>query len=76
MVRETFPVIGIHCASCKALIEKMVGRLDGITYVNVNFGTEKMTVEYDEGKVGVSDIQKAVSKAGSYKRSYRMIRSC
>jgi len=56
----------MHCASCKMLIEKMVGKLDGITAVMVNYATEKMTVEYDETKVNQADLVAAVSKAGSY----------
>jgi len=67
MKKEIYPIIGIHCASCKTLIERMVNKLDGIHFVNVNFATEKMKVEYDESKVTLADIKKAVSKAGSYK---------
>lgn len=57
----------MHCASCKLLIEKMVSKLDGVKSVNVNYATEKMTVEFDESKTNVSEIKSAVSKAGSYK---------
>ena len=66
MTKKIFPIIGMHCASCKMLIEKMVGKLDGITAVMVNYATEKMTVEYDETKVSQADLVAAVSKAGSY----------
>jgi Cu+-exporting ATPase len=66
MEKKIFPIVGIHCASCKSLIERVVKKLNGIKYVNVNFATEKMTVEYDEGKVTIEDIQKAVESAGTY----------
>ena len=56
----------MHCASCKTLIEQKVGEVQGIEYVNVNFAVEKMTVEFDETKVSLEDIAKAVKKAGSY----------
>lgn len=66
MKKEIYPIIGMHCASCKALIERMVKKLDGIKSVNVNYAAEKMTVEYDETKVTLDDLTKAVASAGSY----------
>ncbi len=67
MTKQIFPIIGIHCASCKMLIEKMVKKLPGIVAVNVNYATEKMTVEFDDQQVNINDIAAAVGKAGSYK---------
>lgn len=66
MTKETFPIIGIHCASCKTLIERMVGRVEGVNSVLVNFATEKMTVEYDTSQTSLEEISEAVSKAGTY----------
>lgn len=56
----------MHCASCKSLLEKQVGELDGVANVQVNFATEKMTVEFDEDVVSVNDMRSAVGSAGSY----------
>lgn len=67
LTKQIYPVIGIHCASCKMLIEKMVSKVDGVKYVNVNFATEKMTVEFDESITNIQEIKSAVAKAGSYK---------
>lgn len=67
MTKQIYPIIGMHCASCKMLIEKMVSKVDGVKYVNVNYATEKMTVEFDETKTDVTEIKAAVGKAGSYK---------
>ena len=66
MTKEIFPVIGTHCASCKSLIEMMVGELSGVKTVNVNFATGNMLVEYDEGKVTLDDLKDAVKSAGTY----------
>jgi heavy metal translocating P-type ATPase len=66
MTKEIYPIIGMHCASCKMLIEHMVGELEGVQKVNVNYATEKMTVEFDESLLDTSDISKAVSSAGGY----------
>ena len=60
--KQTFPIIGMHCASCKALIESLVSEIRGVSHVVVNYVTEKMTVEYDEGKVTVDDLKKTAAK--------------
>ncbi len=56
----------MHCASCKALIEDMVGDREGVKSVKVNYATEKMTIEYDETIVTIDDLKKTVAQAGSY----------
>lgn len=66
MIKQTFPIIGMHCASCKALIEDIVGDIPGVNEVTVNYATEKMTVEYDENAVHVNDLKQAVASAGGY----------
>lgn len=67
MTKKIFPIIGMHCASCKMLIEKMVKKLEGVASVNVNYATEKMIVEFDEQKISISNLAGAVSKAGGYR---------
>lgn len=66
IVKEIYPIIGMHCASCKQLIEKMVSKVDGVVSVSVNYATEKMSVEFENDKTSLSDISKAVESAGSY----------
>ncbi|MFW5703996.1 MAG: heavy metal translocating P-type ATPase [Patescibacteria group bacterium] len=65
-MKQTFPIVGMHCASCKALIEEMVRDVGGVQKVSVNYASEKMTVEYDESQTDISQIKKAVASAGSY----------
>lgn len=64
-VKETYPIIGMHCAACKTLLEEIVGDVKGVKDVKVNFATEKMTVTR-ASSVAFSDIQKAVASAGKY----------
>ncbi len=63
-MRETLKVTGMTCAACASRIEKVVGKIDGITSVSVNLATEKMLVEAEDAKVTLPDIVKAVEKAG------------
>lgn len=44
----------------------MVGKVDGVESVNVNFATEWMSVNYDESKVTIATLKEAVAKAGTY----------
>jgi len=66
MKKEQYPIVGMHCASCKKLIEKMVGKLDGIEEVNVNYASEIMAISYDETKVSLEEIGAVVKSAGGY----------
>lgn len=66
MKKDTYPVVGMHCAACKQLIEKMVAKIEGVNSVNVNYANEKIFVEYDSEKVSIEDLQAAVKKAGDY----------
>ncbi len=63
-MRETLKVTGMTCAACASRIERVVGKVDGVTSVSVNLATEKMTVEADDSKVTLDDITKSVEKAG------------
>ena len=62
--KVTFAVTGMTCASCVANVEKALQAADGAISVSVNLASEKATVEYDAGKVGMADFQKAVAGAG------------
>lgn len=67
MFTKIYPIIGMHCASCKMLIEKMVSKVPGVEEVSVNYAAEQMKVVYDENKVSIQDLIAAVSSAGSYR---------
>ncbi len=60
----SFPIKGMHCASCASLIERRLKKLDGVETVNVNLATNRGTVEFDESKAGPKDFLKAIEAAG------------
>ncbi|MFC3899729.1 heavy metal translocating P-type ATPase [Aliicoccus persicus] len=62
--KKTFAINGMTCASCAQSVEKATGKLEGVYESNVNLATEKMSVEYDDSIVSVSDIIDAVSNVG------------
>src|SRR5699024_3149448 len=64
LVKKTFNVEGMTCASCAQTIEKATRKLPGMQEATVNLATEKLTVNYDPTALNLSDITKAVSDAG------------
>ncbi len=63
MQKNTFPVIGMHCASCAGTIEKALKDVAGVAGANVNIATEKATVEYGD-VVTPEMLRDAVEKSG------------
>ena len=55
---------GMSCAVCAQTIEKSVGEMEGVTKSNVNFATERLSVEFDEKSLKVADILARVKQAG------------
>ena len=61
-MKKVVRVKNIDCANCAAL-ERAVAKIDGVTFVNVNFMGEKMTLEYDDNKPEVLvEIKKTANK--------------
>ncbi|MCR4741986.1 MAG: cation transporter [Treponema sp.] len=54
--------IEVDCANCANKMEEATKKVDGVKDANVNFMTQKMTVEFDEGQEEKS-VMKAVVKA-------------
>ncbi len=64
MQKENLKIAGMTCAACAKTVERVTKKLDGVSESVVNFSTEKLTIEYDEQKVSVSDIKAVIDKAG------------
>lgn len=62
-MKKVVRVKNMDCANCAAALERAVSKIEGITFVNVNFVGEKMTFEYDEAKAGVlEEVKKVANK--------------
>ncbi|MBU3106058.1 heavy metal translocating P-type ATPase [Clostridium gasigenes] len=64
MLTKSFKIEGMTCASCAKAVERATKKLQGVNESNVNIATEKLSINFDETKVSVEDIQTAVEKAG------------
>lgn len=63
-VRETFPVLQMHCASCAASIEKILKSKEGVLEALVNLAASTVLVEYLPGTVQPAELKKAVQEGG------------
>lgn len=55
---------GMHCAACSTRIEKMVGKLSGVTSCSVNLATARTNILYDSEVVSVAAIEETISNLG------------
>jgi P-type Cu+ transporter len=60
----SLPVEGMTCASCVARVEKTVIKINGISNVNVNLATEKVTFDYDPAMVNLDEVAAKVEDIG------------
>lgn len=60
----SLPVEGMTCASCVVRVEKSVTKINGISNVNVNLATEKVTFDYDPAMVNLDEVAAKVEDIG------------
>src|SRR3989338_1733435 len=62
--KRSFAIRGMHCASCVRVLERSLGKVDGVSSAVVNLATEKASIEYDPKIVSDDNLSSAVSKVG------------
>ena len=55
---------GMHCAACSTRIEKVVGRLEGVSSCAVNLATNQARIDYDPDLVSVAKIEETIGNLG------------
>ncbi len=60
----TLPIRGMSCAACVNKVEKALRSLKGVIQANVNFATERASVEYLPQEVTLRDLKNAVQEVG------------
>jgi len=62
--RTTLRAEGFTCPSCVQKIEKQVGRLDGVSAVEVKYASSRILIDHDPEVASVDDLVAAVDRAG------------
>lgn len=60
----TLPVTGMTCANCVATVERNLKKLDGVQTAVVNLSSERASVAFDPGKLGLTDLIARIERAG------------
>ena len=63
-VKNSFPVLGMTCASCAGSAESIVSYEPGVVSSSVNYATGNLTVEYLPNMTDAYKLQKAVQSIG------------
>lgn len=63
-MKQTFPVLGMACTGCAAMVEKALRQLPGIRSANVSLACRSVLVDYDERSLTPAQMRDAVGQAG------------
>jgi uncharacterized protein len=64
MKKITFNIAGLHCSSCKTLVEAEVGEMPGVKKIVVLYDKKRAGVEYDETKIDLDQICSKIKTLG------------
>lgn len=64
MTTQTYKINGMHCASCVALIEDKLKKIDGVKSVSVKLTSEKASVDFEDLPIDTPTLNNAISLFG------------
>ena len=64
MKKILLKIDGMTCSACSSGLEKYLNKQDGIINASVNLVMNNASIEYDDKKLKLEDLEKFVSKAG------------
>ncbi|MBB6328070.1 Cu2+-exporting ATPase [Algoriphagus iocasae] len=64
LVKNTFPVTGMTCASCANSVETILSYTDGVKSASVNFASNSVLVEYDPSQIQPEGLNEALTEIG------------
>jgi len=60
----TLSISGMTCAACAKNIERVVNKQEGVKTGRVNYGTEKLNLEFDKNIISFEKISAVIQRAG------------
>jgi copper chaperone CopZ len=64
MKTEIIKTKGMHCKSCEMLISDSLGEQPGVAKVEASAKDNKVKVEYDEKKIGITKLKDLIKAEG------------
>lgn len=65
-MKTAVTIKGMHCPSCKMLIEDACSEISGVKSCTVDFKTGKTVIEHEE-KLDLRKVKKGIESLGKYK---------
>lgn len=63
-ISKVYRVKGMHCASCASIIERTVKKIDGVSDISVNSGTENAKILFNDSEINSEDFNKKLEPLG------------
>lgn len=60
-MKKQYRMNDLDCASCAAKMERAIRKIPGVNEANINFMTQKLTIDADEARLG--EIMEQVAAA-------------
>ena len=64
MATATFTIGGMHCASCAFRNERTLRKVPGVLEANVDLGTRRALIKFDEGRLRETALHQAIRANG------------
>lgn len=58
------PIRGMDCPDCAATIESAVARMPGVRFASLNFGAQRLLLEYDPERIGLPSVERTIRRLG------------
>lgn len=63
-MKQEFSIKGMSCNHCVAKVEETLISLNGVKKANVNLKKEKGKIKFDESKIQIEEICRAINELG------------
>jgi copper chaperone CopZ len=64
MEKAYFKVVGMHCISCKSIVERQLTNESGIKRIDVDYMTDSVIIEFDPSVITKEEIKGRLEKSG------------
>ena len=64
ILKKTFHIPDMHCSACVMKLESLEDDLPGVSKAEASYQKQSLLVEFDERRVGIEDIKRAVERLG------------
>ncbi len=58
------PIRGMDCPDCASTIERAVARIPGVGHASLNFGAQRLLLEFDPGQTSLPIVERVIRRLG------------